>query len=202
MILSLSSEKFKAQSRTVFTVSSVDTGSSGNGTRRELRIRANCMQCEYEYNYQFREQLNNSSVWLSLFHLAQRGTREEQLVFRQSSHRTSHWVTWWHFGSINRGIGDWFQKFYTQILTYSECVRHLNYAPRKAHFFLSGSTLFSPLSHKSHNFVKNLLNGVFVFCSSQQICSRTFFILRSYLLDLIKTVYRSSSAALIILVTI
>jgi len=40
----------------------------------------------------FLEQLNNGTVWLSLFHLAQRGTREEQPVFRKSSHSTSHWV--------------------------------------------------------------------------------------------------------------
>ena len=48
MILSLSSEKFKAQTLTVFTVSSVDTGSFGNGTERELRLRANYMQSGYE----------------------------------------------------------------------------------------------------------------------------------------------------------
>jgi hypothetical protein len=52
------------------------------------------------------EQLKNGSVWLSLFHLAQRGTREEQLVFRESSHSTSYWVSRRGFGSINPGIGD------------------------------------------------------------------------------------------------
>jgi len=50
-ILSHSSDKFKTQSRTGFTVSSVDTGSYGNATPRELRLRANYMQSENESNY-------------------------------------------------------------------------------------------------------------------------------------------------------
>ena len=51
--------------------------------------------------------------WLSLFHLVQRGTREQQLVFRESGHSASHWVSRWGFGSIDLGLGDIFQKFYT-----------------------------------------------------------------------------------------
>jgi len=66
--LSHISQKFKAQSRTVFTVSSVDTGSSGDGTQRELRLRENYMRSENEYIFQLQEELNNGTVWLSLFH--------------------------------------------------------------------------------------------------------------------------------------
>jgi hypothetical protein len=33
-------------------------------------------------------------------------------VFRESSHSTSYWVSRRGFGSINPGIGDWFQEFY------------------------------------------------------------------------------------------
>jgi len=51
MILSFSSEKFKAQSRAVFTVSTVDTGSTGNATTSGMRLRANYMQCKNESSY-------------------------------------------------------------------------------------------------------------------------------------------------------
>ena len=44
-------------------------------------------------------------VGLSLFHLAQRGTREEHLVFREPSHSTLQWG----FGSFDLGIGDRFK---------------------------------------------------------------------------------------------
>jgi len=54
-LLSFSSEKYKDQSGAVCTVSTVDsqpTGSPGNVTPRELRLRANYMQSENESSYQ------------------------------------------------------------------------------------------------------------------------------------------------------
>ena len=40
----------------------MDTGSSGNGTQREMRLRANYMQSEYESNCQLREENSNGSL--------------------------------------------------------------------------------------------------------------------------------------------
>ena len=38
------------------------------------------------------------------------------------------------------------------------CMCHFNYTTFKAHCGMSDFTLFSPLSHKSHDFMRNLLN--------------------------------------------
>jgi len=52
IILSYSSYKYKAQCRAVFTVFTVDTGSTSNVTPRELQLHENYRLCENEYSYQ------------------------------------------------------------------------------------------------------------------------------------------------------
>ena len=53
---------WEIQSSISYCFYSVQCGSSGNGTQRELRLRANCMLTEYESNCQLREDNSNGSL--------------------------------------------------------------------------------------------------------------------------------------------
>jgi len=80
-------------------------------------------------------------------------------------------------------------------ITYTECVSNLNYSPRKARCGLPFSTLFSTVSYKTHDYVKKLFSGIYVFCFLNNAV-REFFILKNFYRHLIKNFYRSSSTVL------
>ena len=110
-VLSHSSQKFKAQSRTVLQcpVWILDHPVMGHNRSCGYVLIACSLKMDLIVNLW--EKLDDGTAWLSLFHLAQRGNREEQLVFGEPSHSTSHCVARGGFGSIHRGTGDWYQDF-------------------------------------------------------------------------------------------
>jgi hypothetical protein len=63
---------------------------------------------------------------------------------------------------------------YSECVCVCLCVCHVNYPTRKARCGLSSSALFSTLSHKPLDFVKNLLNVNRVVWFSLQICTIIF----------------------------